>query len=99
MSQDLDGRLGHVFIVVRRARLSEILDHPRLLLAGFNVPLRRNTGKSAKHSKSVVRSSAAAVEDRTIWIRVAGHDTFEVQSNRAIHGPPECFICFYAAIE
>jgi hypothetical protein len=37
MPQDLDRRLGDVLVIVRRASLPQILQLPRLLLAGLNV--------------------------------------------------------------
>jgi hypothetical protein len=98
MAEDFDGRLGHVRVVVGCASLAKILEHPGSLLARFNAPLRWYTGKSAQHSKSVVRSSAAAEEHRRIRIWVVGHDALEVQSNCAIHRPPERFVCLYRVL-
>src|SRR5689334_161973 len=99
VAKDFDRRLRHVFIVVRRARLAKILEHPRTLLTRFNAPLRWYPGNGAQHSKSVVGSSPSAEEDWSIGIRGVGHDTSKVQSNRAVHRSPKRLVGFHTAIE
>jgi hypothetical protein len=44
MSQNLNGRLGDMFVVVGGTGLAKVLEHPGALLARFNAPLRWYTG-------------------------------------------------------
>lgn len=56
MVENLDRRLGNVFVIVGRARLSEILQVPRDLLASFNVQFRANTSELAKGNARCIRA-------------------------------------------
>src|SRR4051812_39598849 len=99
VAEDFDRRLWHVFIVVCRACLAEILKHPRAQFTRFNAPLRWYTGKIAQHSKSVVGPSPTAEEHWSIGIRGVGHDASKVQTNCAVHRSPKRLIGFHTAIE
>src|SRR5688572_2913450 len=99
MAEDLDRRLGHVFVIVGCACLAKVLQYPGSLLARFSAPLRWYAGKSAQHSKTVVRPSSSAKKHWRLGIWVLGHDISKVQMNCPIHRPPERFVCFYAAIK
>jgi hypothetical protein len=67
-----------------RARLAEVLQHPRALLARFNAPLWRYAGEIAQCSKSIVRPSAwrsalvvffnYGVDTGTIWKTLPFHE-------------------------
>ena len=48
MTEDLDRRLRDVLVVVRRTRLSKILEHPGLVFAGFDVRLGLDAGEIAE---------------------------------------------------
>ena len=40
MTENLDRGLWHMLVVIRRARLPEILERPRLVFPGFDITLR-----------------------------------------------------------
>src|SRR5262249_6838018 len=77
MAQDLDRRLGHVLVIVRRARLPQVLQLPQLLLAGLDVQPRLDAGEAAQRPEANVRTRPTPEEDGGVGARVLPH------------GPPE----------
>jgi len=59
VTEDLDRRFRHVLVIVCRARLAEILQHPGMLFTGVDVPLRGNAGQPTQIAEAVVRPAPA----------------------------------------
>lgn len=78
MAKDFDRRFGHVLVVVRGARLAEVLQFPRLRLSSLHVRLLLDSGEVAELLKSRIGARSAAEEDRIFGSRILRHDAFDV---------------------
>jgi hypothetical protein len=66
MAQNLYRRLGDVLVIVRRARLPQVLQVPELLLASLDVQPRLDAGQTAKRLEASVRACPTPV--LALWI-------------------------------
>ena len=99
VAEDLDRRLGDVLVVVRRARLPQVLQLPGLLLAGLDVQPRLDAGEVAQRLEASVRARPAAEEDGGVGARVLRHDALEVGVHDAVHRPVERLAGLHPAVE
>jgi hypothetical protein len=60
VTQNLDGRLGQVLIVVRRTRLPEVLQFPRLVYASVDLRPRLDASEDAKLLEACVWACSPA---------------------------------------
>jgi len=65
MAQDLNGRFRHVLIVVGRARLSDVIEHPRGLLTIFNIVHSEARGNG--YSWCFIRSYGCQIVENYRW--------------------------------
>jgi hypothetical protein len=64
VAQDLDGRLGKVLVVVRRAGLAKVLEFPGVIHPGLDIFPWLDAGQSAKLLEACVWSCSSAQENR-----------------------------------
>jgi hypothetical protein len=84
MAQDFDPRLWDVLVIVRCARLPQVLQFPRSLLAGFDVQ-PRPSGHTAPGSE---RSGAPHTQGRRgVVARILQQEASEVGVHHAVHRP------------
>src|SRR3954468_16641566 len=95
----LDGRFRHVLVVMRRAGLAKVLEHPGTLFACIDAGFGPDSSKMTQRSKLVIRPSSAATKHGRVGIRCFGHDAPQVQPDRAVHRPPEGLVGLYSAIK
>ena len=88
-----------MLVVVGRASLSQIPEHPRLFFPGLDVRLGANSSKAAQRSESLIGTRASAKENRSIGIRVIWHDVLDMRVHSAVHGPVERLVCLKATVE
>jgi len=98
MPQYLDGRLWHVLVMIGRARLAKVFEHPRALFPCVDAPLRTDAGQFARLAETVVWPTSATDEDRDIEILLLWPDTLQMEPNRAIHRPPKCLASLDASV-
>jgi hypothetical protein len=99
MSEDLDGRLGYVLVIVSRASLAKVLKHPGLLFAAVDARLGPDTSEIAQLSKLAVWPSSTAEEYGSVRIWFVGHDALEMHMNCTVHRSPERLACLHSPIE
>ena len=63
MAEDLDRGFRDVLVVVCCACLPQVLQLPRLLLAGLDIQLRLDAGEFAQRLEASVRAGAIAEEE------------------------------------
>lgn len=76
-----------MLVVIRRARLAKILEHPDLLLTGFDTCFGFNSREAAECSEAIVGSRSSPVKHRIVWMRILRPDAHDVRMNRTIHWP------------
>ena len=66
MAKYFDGRLRNVFVIVGRARLREILQVPRDLLASLDVQFRANASEATEGYKRCIGPTTSSAKHRII---------------------------------
>ena len=99
VTEDFDGRLRHVFVVVRRAGLAEVLQQPVFGNAGFNVDFIANPGEGDQPFEDRVGPRSSTHEDRFFWYERRRLKPTQMCVNRSIHRPIERFVRFNSSIE
>ena len=99
MAEDLDRRLGNVLVVVRRASLAEVLEHPRFVFVRLDICFGPDAGVVAKFPKSSVRARAAAKENGIVRAGILRHNAFNVSVHDSIHWPVEGLARLHPTIE
>ena len=88
-----------MLVVIRRARLAEILQYPDLLFTGLDVRLGIDPSEAAQCPKAIIRPRASSMEHGIIGMWIFRHDTPDVSMHCAIHWTVECFVSLDATIE
>jgi hypothetical protein len=85
MAKYLDGRLWNMFVIVRRARLAEILQVPWGLLASFDVQFRANASEVTKVYKRCIGPTTSAAKHRIIGFWRMRHNVPNVFVDDSVH--------------
>ena len=72
MAEDLDRRLRHVLVIIRRTRLAEGLQLPGLVLTRFDICPGLDPGEAVEPLGAGVWPCPAAEEDGVVWARAGG---------------------------
>src|SRR5262249_58462268 len=99
MAQYLHRRLGDVLVIVRRARLPQVLQLPGLLLAGLDVQPRLDAREAAQRLEPGVRARPTPEEDGGVGARVLRHETPEMRVRHSVHRPGERLVRLHPAVE
>ncbi len=85
MAENLDRRLRNVFVIVGRARLAEIPQVPRDLLASFYVQFRANASEVTEGYRSCIGPTTSAAKHRIIGFWRLRHDVPNMFVDDSVH--------------
>ena len=85
MAENLDRRLGNVFVIVGRACLAEILQVPWHLLTRFDVQFRTNASELAESDKRRIGPTTSAAKHRITWFWRLRHDVPNMFVDDSVH--------------
>ena len=88
-----------MFVVIRCARLAEILEYPDLLITALNTGFEFDSREAAKRPEAIVWSRSSSMKHGIVRMRINRHDAPDVSMHGAIHRTVKRLVRLDATIE